>query len=352
MTIFDVAKPGGQIVDDVSKSQDPARKAALLEDLLVKFPQSEYVPWALEQLVDLYKGSQPDKVLAAAEKLLAIDPDETEAALQALKASEVKKDLEGVKKYSELSSKLGRKEAALPQPKEADEIERWKEEVSYAKQVDIYSEYALYRVFLEHNDNKLRAEFRDIMLQRYPHGEYGDKLTDILFLAYTQTQQNDKAMALAENTLATTQTNEEMLLWVMDEYSKTKREPEKIHQYSEKLVQLMGGKPKPDAIDEATWNGRKVQLIGLAHYMNGKQYFNEQNYAQVDTELRGAVPAVESNPAAKGEVLYLLGFANYNLKKAQEAANFYRQCAAIQNEYQEQAAKNLAVIKKENPKIK
>jgi hypothetical protein len=54
---------------------------------------------------------------------------------------------------------------------------------------------------------------------------------------------------------------------------------------------------------------------------------------------------VESNANLKPEVLYLLGFANYKLDKAQEAANYYKACAAIKSQFQALAAKNLQGIK-------
>jgi hypothetical protein len=49
----------------------------------------------------------------------------------------------------------------------------------------------------------------------------------------------------------------------------------------------------------------------------------------------------------KPEVLFFLGFANYQLKKPQDAANFYKACAAIKSQYQAPAQKSLLGIKNE-----
>ena len=58
-------------------------------------------PWVLEQLQGIYvKANEPDKIIAAGDKLLALDPDDPEAALQCLKAAETKKDAAAIKKYS------------------------------------------------------------------------------------------------------------------------------------------------------------------------------------------------------------------------------------------------------------
>ena len=143
-----------------------------------------------------------------------------------------------------------------------------------------------------------------------------------------------------------------MLLVVADSTSQQKKEPEKVHAYSAKIVELMGAKPKPEGMSDADWTTRKEPGHRLAHYLNGKLYHNENNFAKADLELRAALPLVESNAAMKPEVLYLLGFANYKLDKPQEAANYYRACAAIKSPFQALATKNLAGIKTQYTGIK
>jgi uncharacterized protein HemY len=86
--------------------------------------------------------------------------------------------------------------------------------------------------------------------------------------------------------------------------------------------------------------------------MNGKLYYNEANFGKADQALRAALPLVELNATLKPEVLYLLGFANYKLDKPQEAANYYRECAALKSPYQATAAKNLLGLKNQYHGIK
>ena len=143
-----------------------------------------------------------------------------------------------------------------------------------------------------------------------------------------------------------------MLLVVADNYLQNKKDPEKVHTYSAKIVGVMGAKPKPEGVSDADWMARKNLVTGLAHYLSGKLYYNESRFAQADQELRAALPSVESNAAIKPEVLYLLGFANYKLDKPQEAANYYRACAAIKSQFQATAAKNLQGIKTQYSGVK
>jgi len=143
-----------------------------------------------------------------------------------------------------------------------------------------------------------------------------------------------------------------MLLVVADNYLQNNKDPEKVHAYSTKIVEVMNAKPKPEGVADADWAARKTLITGLAHYMNGKLYYNESKFSQADQELRAALPGVESNAAIKPEVLYLLGFANYKMDKPQEAANYYRSCAALKSPYQATAAKNLQGIKAQYSGVK
>ena len=63
-----------------------------------------------------------------------------------------------------------------------------------------------------------------------------------------------------------------MLLVLANQYLEQKKEPEKVHTYSAKIVQIMGQKPKPEGVADADWTARKNLITGLAHYMSGKLY--------------------------------------------------------------------------------
>jgi hypothetical protein len=132
----DAEKPDGKLMQQIMQEADPAKKNALMEQFATEFPKLEHTAWVLETIQGYYvKANQPDQVIAFGEKLLAADPDDVEAAHQALKAAEAKKDLALVKKYSDLTAKNARKMTASPQPKEADEVASWKNEVEYGMRI-------------------------------------------------------------------------------------------------------------------------------------------------------------------------------------------------------------------------
>src|SRR5436305_5166356 len=160
----DAEKPEGKLLQQVMQENDAAKKAALMEQFAGEFPKAEQSGWVLEQLQAYYvKANQPDQIIASGDKLLVIDPDDAEAALQALKASEAKKDLALVRKYSDVTHRNARKLAAAPQPKEADQVDSWKQQVDYAKQVAQYADYALFRAGIESRDPKVTIEMAEAL---------------------------------------------------------------------------------------------------------------------------------------------------------------------------------------------
>jgi hypothetical protein len=305
-----------------------------MEQFASQFPKAEQTAWILEQLQSYYaKEKQADSTLTAGDKLLALDPGDPEAALQNLKAAEAKKDLALIRKYSDLTCENARKVATSSQAKD---------EVDYAKQVAQYADYALFRAAAEQTDPKMTVELGERLGARSPDSEYLPKMANLLFLAYRQTGANDKALALAEKTLATDQSMPDMLLIVANSYLEQKKDPAKVHAYSAKVVEIMGSRSEPSA----------PIMVGVAHYISGKQYFNDNQFAPADQELRQALPLVESNAALKPEVLFLLGLSDFKMEKIQDAANYFRSCAAMKSSFQAEATKNLARIKRDYQGIK
>ena len=339
-------KPDGKLLQQIMQEGDAAKRTALLQQFTVDFPTHGDLAWVLEQLQGAYvKAGDTDKTISTGDKLLALDPDDPEAGLQCLKAAETRKDIALVRKYAATTSAAARKMVNSPQPKEADDVAAWKASVEYAKQVYAYADYALYRAAVESRDAKTTIELSDALAAQSPKSQYLPKLAQIEFIAYRQLGDNTRALALAEQTLATDQSNEDMLLVVIDSYAQQKKDPAKIHQYSDKIVELMAQKPKPEGLSDADWTAHKNQVTGLAHYINGKQYHAESNFAKADSELRAAMPMAETNAAMKPEVLYLLALSNFKLDKPQDAANYFRACAAIKSPFQQLATTNLARVK-------
>jgi tetratricopeptide (TPR) repeat protein len=317
-----------------------------MEQFVTQYPKHEAVPWVLEMLQPAYvKAGNIDKIIETGEKMAALDPDDIECALQTLKAVETKKDPDLIKKWSAATSAAARKYLASSGEKRPSDIE-------YAKQVDTYTEYTLYRAAVETPDPKKKLDLIETLEQRNPSCEYIAKFNRERFMAYRQTGANDKALALAEKVLATDQSDEQMLLVVADNYMQQKKEPEKVVAYTARIVELVNGRAKPANMTDEDWQKHKGALLCIAHFIGGKQQFVQNKFAAADKELREALPHIDASPALKPELLFYLGVANYKLEKPQEAANFFRACAAIKSPFQAEANKNVLRIRTEYRGIK
>lgn len=338
--------PEGQLLQQIGQAQDDSKKLAMMEQFAAQAPKHEAIGWVYEQLQVAYvKAGQPDKALEIGEKLVAMDPDDLEAAHQNLKAAEAKKDPDLVRKWSAQTSQAARKVAQSPQPKEADAVDTWKREVDYAKQVDTYTEYSLYAAALQSQDPRKRIELGDALNERNPNSQYLPMMADIRFNAYVQAGDKDKAFGFAEKTLQTDQNNEDMLAFVTNQYAEKKRNPDKVIEYSGKIVQLMDSKPKPEGVSDDAWAKKKKALSGLAHYMSGTTLYEQKKYGPADKELRAALPLVEGNDQLKAATLFYAGLSSYSLKNIPDALKFNQQCAAIKSPFQAQAAGNVRAMR-------
>lgn len=105
--------------------------------------------WVVALALTLGGGAvaqEGDAAIQMAEKLAAEDPDNTKGAtlpafVAALKAVEAKKDAAAVKGWAVRTSALARKTAAAPKAAEESDA-AVKDRIDYAKQVDVYTEYA------------------------------------------------------------------------------------------------------------------------------------------------------------------------------------------------------------------
>jgi hypothetical protein len=344
--------PEGQVLQQIEQESDEARRLALLEQFAAQYPKHEGAAWVYEQLVAVYaKANQPDKLIASGEKLLALDPADVEDAHTCLKAAlEAKRDPDLVLKWAVVTSEAARKVAQTPKPAEEDQVEEWTRRVDFAKQVDIYTEYALYAMALQTPEPQKKILLGDALEQRNPQSQYITQVAEQRFLAYARTGDNAKALALAEKTIEKDQSNAEMLLAVADGY-RAKKQPDKVADLTAKAIQIAGSKPKPEGVSDADWNTWRTQIAGRANYVMGLTYAAVEKWPQTDQALRAALPSVGNSPDMKAETLFYLGVANYriaeagNIERARDAMRFSEQCAAIPGPYQERARSNAKAIR-------
>ena len=112
----------GKLLQAIGSEEDAGRKLQLMESFVQKHEKHEASGWVWAQLQSAYlKANNHDKALQAGEQLLARDAMDLEAAYANLKASEGRKDADGVIKWAVTTSEIAGKTAAAPKKEDEEE---------------------------------------------------------------------------------------------------------------------------------------------------------------------------------------------------------------------------------------
>ena len=256
--------PEGQTLQKAGQEEDEAKRMAAYEDFVTKNPKNEGAGYAYAQLVPMYlKAGQWDKVIDAAGKGLEFDSLNAPMAYTALQACEKKNDAECVKTWSARTADVAAKVVALPQPKEEDEVEDWKRDVDFSKQVTARAEYSLSAMSVQSTDPKVSVDLYETLEKRNPNSEYLAQATGHYLIALRQLNMNDKAAEVAEKSLVKDPNNEDLLVLVANNYlSGAKKDSAKCISYSEQLVKLMSTKAAPAGVPPARLGEEEEQPHG------------------------------------------------------------------------------------------
>jgi tetratricopeptide (TPR) repeat protein len=345
--------PEGKILQQIGQENDPARKIALLEEFASAYPKHDAYGWVLSQMqVSYEKTGEPDKVLAVGEKLLAIDSEDIDAAYANLKAAQKKNDPDLVIKWATQTSEIGRRVKSGAKPANMD-AEDWKQAVDFATQMDTFTEYAIYSTALQSNDPQKTMQLVEALETRNPQSQYIAPVLAKYAHSARQVNALPKAVQYGEKAFGRGQFNEDMLI-AMSDYYMQQNNPEKVLLYTNKAVELMGSKPKPEGIADADWQKKKASITGLANWMSGVTLSGQSKFSQADKALRAALPDIGDNEQLRGMALFHLGLANYKMGQAKksraqiaEGLKFSEQSAALKSPLQAQAGKNVKAIRGE-----
>lgn len=350
---LDAETPEGQMLQAAAMEEDEAKKLALYETFLKQYAGHQYTWWAWAQAQTLYlKTENYDKVIEAAEAVLAKDPLNSPVAYNALQAAEKKQDHEAIMAWSARTAEAARKMLETKKPEDEDEAAAWEREADYARQVIIRCEYSLYAAAAAATDPKIIASLAAALEERHPESQYVPQIAVRHFAALQQLKEVEKSVALAERTLEKDKSNPEMMLAAADYYMQGRKDLEKALSFAGMLVETVEPMNAPQGMAPDAWEARKKTLIGLGHWMQGMVLSEQKKWAPSDEAFRKALPFIAGNNDLLGPAYFFLGLANYNMSRAgkgnvklrQEAIRFNELCAKIKGPYQNQAAKNLNAI--------
>jgi tetratricopeptide (TPR) repeat protein len=280
--------------------------------------------------------------------LLAINPNDTDTAQLNLKAAEAKGDRVTVKLWSDYLSRVAERILESPAPKDPEQLEEWKRQTAIASQYAVQDEYAIYKKALDSPDPRQKIKLLDELAKRNPDSKYLSQALVIYLNSYRALGDHANAAAYSERILKIDPSNEDALLWAAEGYLGRGGSADRVLAYSGKIIEVMNTKKKPAIVLPEDWEKKKTLYIGTAHWMMGNVFMTQDRFSQADSALRAALPLLRGNSQSVASVLFYLGWANYKLENFTEAARFYKQCLAIQSQFQQQAAKNLNAVRTEH----
>jgi len=336
--------------------QEPllARKLALLEKYVTQFPHATSIAWVYEQLLPIYKDAMDyPKVIAYANALLAVDPDDLDAAHDALRAAEATGATELIRIFAQRAWDTAAKAIQAKKPSDPDDVADWTKQIEFANQVLAYSEFVMATQAADEPDASKRTELIQALQTRNPQSRFlaNTKKQTVIDLATLNPQ---KAVALAEQGLLSDPDNEDFLMTVADYNMSREKDLPKVLNYALRILDLIQKKPKPDSLTAVEWEKKKVKFLGWANWMAGVIYGKQSRYSQSDRYLRAALPYVLEDTRLLAAAYFYLGYDNYAMAgelgdkgRALEAVKFSKLCAAIDGPYRPLARQNLAALRSE-----
>jgi uncharacterized protein HemY len=287
---------------------------------------------------------------------LTVAADDLETSLQALKDAVAKKDAAEVKKLALETSKLAREVASAPAPQNPADKDAWAKRTAYGKEVDVYTEYALYSTAVA-SEPETTIDLFATLEQQNPKSKYLDCGYAPYFLALTKTGAADKIIAVAEKALASLPNDPDLLLILADSAISKKQAP-RAGAYAERALTALRSHAKPEVLSAAEWDAKKSTALGRAYWVAGMVHAERNEFYAANQDLRGALPYIKGQSAMLAAAYFFLSLANYNLGRqslnpaqVREAANFSELCSKIPGPYQQQAWTNTSLMRAEADKM-
>jgi hypothetical protein len=342
----------GILLQRIQQEPTQPRKLALLEKYVAEYPKTTSIAWVYEQLLPIYmEANQWDRVIAAAEGLLAVDPNDLDSAHDALKAAEAQKNADLTAKYAQLSWDLASRSLQTPKPPDPDDLPDWTKQMQYAREALDYAEYSLANLAAAQTNDLKRAELVLFLQERNPQSKFLAiaKKPTVIELASMNPQ---KAIQLAEEGLVKNPDNIDFLMTIADHDMSLEKDLPRVLTYSLRILELVEGRPQPSDITPSEWERKRAKFTGWASWLAGVVYGKQARYGLSDRYLRVALKYIHEDQRLLAAAYFYLGYANYALAgeladkgRAVDAVKFSKLCVDMDSPFRSLALKNLEALR-------
>src|SRR5690242_8177874 len=333
-------------LNEINGTTDPAQKLALIE----KFAEgpgkeSEYPLVANGLFVDYYLGQKNyDKAFEYGDKVFALDPDSFQNAINMVRASAEKGDVDRLSSYGEKAGGIIQRYKAAPAPEGTSEAS-WQEQKTRTLEANkdsyTYVQQLVFSGVYQAKEPAKRAALLVKFAQAFPDSAYASQALGVAATAYQQAQNSAKMLEVANGLLAKAPNDIGMLLLLSDYYGEKGEQLDKAESYAKKAMASLETAAKPEGVTDEQWAQQKALQKGLALSSLGQVNIAKKDNAQAVESLRAAAPLVKADDGSYARNQYRLGFALLNLKRNAEAKEAFTEAASVNSPYKGPAQEKL-----------
>ena len=325
-------------LNEINATADPAQKLALIEKFADGPGKEGNYPLVANGLFVEYYLSQKDydKSFEYGDKLFALDPDNFQNAINMVRASAEKGDVEKLSSYGEKAGGIMQRYKAAPAP-EGTSAEMWKEQQTHTMEANkdsyVYVQQLVFSGVYQVKEPAKRAALLVKFAQAFPDSTYSNQALGVAATAYQQAQNTPKMLEVANGLLARDPSDVGMLLLLSDYYGEKGEQLDKAETYAKKAISTLETAAKPEGATDDQWAKQKGLQKGLALSSLGQVNIEKKDNAQAVENLKAAAPLVKPDDGSYARNQYRLGFALLNLKRNAEAKEAFTQAASVNSPY-------------------